>query len=42
MPNAEPIKNLPKEAPKKSGTVQTPGLGLTPASSSTVLETNPF
>jgi hypothetical protein len=42
MPNAEPIKKLPSEAPKKSGTVQSPNQGLTPTSSSNVLETNPF
>jgi hypothetical protein len=42
MPSAEPIKTLPKDTSKKSGTVQSQGLGLTPASSSTVLEANPF
>jgi hypothetical protein len=43
MPSAEPIKVLPKDAtPKKSGTVQSHNQGLTPASSSSVLEANPF
>lgn len=43
MPSAEPLKTLPKEStPKKSGAVQSHGLGLTPASSSNGLEANPF
>jgi|GEM_PF-3557960 hypothetical protein len=43
MPSAEPIKVLPKETtPKKSGAVQSHNQGLTPASSSNVLEANPF
>jgi hypothetical protein len=53
MPGAEPIKTLPKDATpgnkmpagKSGGTVQSNGLGLTPASSANLIETetkNPF